>query len=88
VGYSLAMSGLNHYVVGTRKAHFKVAGGQIGMRITLETDTDPQPPADAVLISHMKDKYFICEPTSFGSVPTVLVIEDEDVRKVSMRPKP
>lgn len=62
----------------------RVAEGAGGSRITLVLDSEPQPPAQLILIAHMKETYFLCVPTPSGQRPQILVVPDSRVLRATL----
>jgi hypothetical protein len=54
-------------------------------RITIKvSDEEKQPPEEAILIAHMKNRYFICEPVKENEKPKTMIINDSDVISVEI----
>jgi len=63
----------------------RVSHGMGATKIHLETRTGWQSPPNAVLVAHMSEKYFICEPVTGPLPPPVIVIEDEQLTMVTLQ---
>ncbi len=80
----LSLALLLNIHLGNRHAKGKVELNGNVDRISIEVKGNTQPPKQAVLIAHMKGKYFICMPKKEGAKPETIIINDDVVERATI----
>lgn len=71
--------------LGHHRAKLLSKGQNTAQRITIKSTSGGILIKDAIFVSHMDSKYFVCSPTLKDERPELLIIEDNQVESVSIK---
>lgn len=81
----LSVAILVYSQLGRHHAKLRAEGRSTDRRITIKASSGGILHKDAILVSHMDGKYFICKPIPEGGTPELLIIEDGEIESVTIK---